>query len=52
MTPATAEMIERVAPSTVFLHGTVDHSLIRQLAGKTNLIHFPPDRTRARTDVT
>jgi hypothetical protein len=43
------EMIDRLAPSTVFLHGTADPLILRQLRANTSLIHFPPDRTRART---
>ncbi len=44
------EMIERLAPTVVFVHGTIDHVVIRRLSSKTDIVHLLPDRTRARTE--
>lgn len=42
------EMVERLAPTVLFVHGTVDHDLIRHLASRTDIVHLLPDRTRAK----
>jgi hypothetical protein len=41
-------MIERLQPSAVFVHGTIDHIRFRQLKAKTEFVHLQSDRTRAR----
>jgi hypothetical protein len=41
-------LIERIRPSVLFVHGTVDNHLFRQLGSRTELIHLEPDRTQAR----
>ncbi len=44
------EMVERIAPDIVFLHGTTDHPAIRDLARKTEVVPLIPDRTRIRME--
>lgn len=39
-------LVERLKPAAVYVHGTVDHVLFRQLASKTEFIHLEADRTR------
>lgn len=40
-------MIERIQPVAVYVHGTMNHQLYRQLASKTDFIHLHGDRERA-----
>ena len=43
-----SEMVERLAPPVVILHGT-DHRHIRQALGPTvDIVHFVPERTRIK----
>lgn len=42
------EAVERLAPPVIFVHGTVSHVVFRDIARKTELVHFADDRTRAQ----
>lgn len=44
------EMVERLAPSLVFLHGTMNHPAFRRLSWRTEFIHLKSDRTLAGTE--
>lgn len=45
------EMIERLQPPVVFVHGTTDHLLFRQLGRRTEFVHVLPDRRQAESKV-
>lgn len=42
------EMVGRLSPSIVFVHGTMDHPLFRDLGQSTRFVRLLPDRTRVR----
>lgn len=42
------EAVERIEPRAIFVYGTVNHVVFRDIARKTDLVHFEDDRTRAR----
>lgn len=41
-------LVERLQPAAVYVHGTTNHVLFAQLASRTEFVHLPADRTRAR----
>ena len=42
------EMIERIDPPVIFLHGTVSDRGIAAAGRKTHIVHFVDDRSRVR----
>ena len=44
-------MIERLHPTAVYVHGTMNHPLVRELALSTCFVHLPSDATLARRGV-
>lgn len=40
-------LIERLQPSIIFVHGTLDDPLFGRLGSRTAFVHLAPDRTRA-----
>ena len=42
------EMIERIEPPVIFLHGTVSDRGIAAAGRKTHTVHFVDDRSRVR----
>lgn len=45
------EALDRLNPPVVFVHGTVNHLVFRDIARKTELIHLADDRTRTQRKV-
>lgn len=45
-------LIERIQPSVMFVHGTINHSMFRDLQAETTLVHLPSDRTSAHGKAT
>jgi len=41
-------LLERIQPPVLFVHGTLDHPAFRRLGSATEVVHLPPDRSRAR----
>jgi hypothetical protein len=40
------ELVDRLAPALIFVHGTIDHPVIRQIERRSHLIRLEPDQSR------